>query len=328
MSQPQTPDQAAAPPSRGKPARHFLVTVQTVGVANEDQAKASFDILSSFPKIKFIVGQLEQAPTTGQQHWQLYVAFKAPVRPSVFRSDPVWNNPHVEYRRGSDSQAYDYVTKEESRLYGPFEYGQRPVGQGKRTDLDEIAEMVLDKSVPMQEILTFKPKASLLFADKMLKLRCSILPERDMEVAPQVFVYWGESGTGKTKSVYDYAKSNEMRVFKKSPGKWWDGYMQQEIVLIDDFNTKFFGHTQKEDVAFMLQLLDRYPLTVEFKGGSVPFNSPVIFITSNYDPTDWFPEVFEACPEQRQAFRRRFTQVKKFTRAALTFFGDATAMEI
>lgn len=315
---------------RGKPARFFCVTVQVPGPGydSETAAKNGFDILTSFPKLKFLAGQVEKAPTTGQQHWQLYVSFKSPARPSVFRSDPVWNNPHVEYRRGSDAQAFDYVTKEETRLYGPFVFGERPAGQGKRTDLDEIAEMVLDKSVPMTEVLSHRPKMSLLFHDKMMKLRCSILPERDMESPPHVFVYWGDSGTGKTKAVYDYAKDNGYRVFKKCPGKWWDGYQQQEVVLIDDFNTKFFGHTQKEDMSFLLQLLDRYPVTVEYKGGTVPFNSPTIFITSNYDPTDWFPEVFEGCPEQRFALRRRFTEVKKFSRAATLFFGHPTAMDV
>lgn len=313
----------------GKPARFFMITAQIrTDLKIEEEAKSQFDALAKHEAIKFCAGQVEKAPSTGQLHWQLYVGTKKPSRPSLFRNISVFETaPHVEYRKASHDQALSYVTKEDTRVYGPYMFGTQP-GQGKRTDLDEIAEQVLDKSIPMRELLVSKPKYSLLYADKMCKLRASVLPERDMEEPPIVYVFWGDSGTGKTKAVYDYAAAHSLSIYKKMPGKWWDHYWQQDIVLIDDFNTKFFGHTQKEDVAFMLQLLDRYPMNVEFKGGSVPFNSKFIFITSNYDPTDWFPEVFEACGEQRKAFRRRFTEVRKYTRAGQTFFGDATVSGI
>lgn len=41
----------------------------------------------------------------------------------------------------------------------------------------------------------------------------------------------------------------------------------------------------------MLRLLDRYPFNVQFKGGSLPFTSKKIYITSNQEPRTWYKNV-------------------------------------
>lgn len=40
--------------------------------------------------------------------------------------------------------------------------------------------------------------------------------------------------------------------------------------------------------SFLLQLLDRYPIRIEYKGGSVEFTSRRIILTSNKAPQDWY----------------------------------------
>ena len=72
--------------------------------------------------------------------------------------------------------------------------------------------------------------------------------------------YYGATGTGKTKAAwmklpgaYFHAADNM---------KWWDGYDMQKTVIIDDFRQ------EKCSVAYFLKCFDRYPMRVEFKGGS------------------------------------------------------------
>lgn len=43
----------------------------------------------------------------------------------------------------------------------------------------------------------------------------------------------------------------------------------------------------------MLKMLDKYPIMVDIKGGRVPFLFSKIYITSNVDPKDWYPNVNE-----------------------------------
>jgi len=62
---------------------------------------------------------------------------------------------------------------------------------------------------------------------------------------------------------------------------WWDGYGGQRDVIIDDF----YGGLR---FSFMLQLLDRYPLRLQTKGGSVVLLATRFVITSNKHPSDWY----------------------------------------
>ena len=48
---------------------------------------------------------------------------------------------------------------------------------------------------------------------------------------------YGPSGIGKTY----YATNNFGKVFKKNQNKWWDGYCDEEVVLIDDLDQAFMG---------------------------------------------------------------------------------------
>lgn len=50
----------------------------------------------------------------------------------------------------------------------------------------------------------------------------------------------------------------------------------------------------------LLRILDRYPLQVEYKGGSIPFNSPKIIITSCYHPA----KMYETNENIQQLLRR------------------------
>lgn len=99
---------------------------------------------------------------------------------------------------------------------------------------------------------------------------------------------------------------------------WWDGYSGQHTVIIDEF----YGQLRW---SFVLQLLDRYPLRVETKGGCVPFVSRRIIITSNREPSQWYKSSIDPAP-----LLRRLTAVHAFPlseKPAWVFFapGENTA---
>lgn len=115
----------------------------------------------------------------------------------------------------------------------------------------------------------------------------------------EVWVLYGPTGTGKTQGAWAAAPE----AFLLPPGHtsggvgWWDGYDGQADIIIDEF----YGWLK---YSFMLQLLDRYPLRVETKGGSVQFVSRRIFLTSNKPPTEWYdPDKFAYAPLERRLTR-------------------------
>lgn len=98
----------------------------------------------------------------------------------------------------------------------------------------------------------------------------------------EVFVFWGATGTGKSRRAWEEAG---LSAYPKDPrSKWWCGYRAQANVVVDEFRGGI-------DVAHILRWLDRYPVCVERKGGSVPLLAQKIWITSNLDPREWYPDL-------------------------------------
>jgi hypothetical protein len=115
-------------------------------------------------------------------------------------------------------------------------------------------------------------------------------------------VYWGRTGAGKTRAVFDNVPSPE-DIYVHPGGQWFDGYDGQPIVLFDDFGGSEFKLT------YFLKLLDRYPMQVPIKGGFVSWIPKEVYITSNRNPLEWYPN---AHGEHVNAMFRRFTNNVRF----------------
>jgi len=112
-------------------------------------------------------------------------------------------------------------------------------------------------------------------------------------IEKRVDVFWGRTGTGKSKRAWEEGTT---QAFPKDPRtKFWDGYRGQCHVVIDEFRGDI-------DISHLLRWLDRYPVIVEVKGGSVILRAERIWITSNLDPRKWYPTLD---PETLQALLRR-----------------------
>jgi hypothetical protein len=118
--------------------------------------------------------------------------------------------------------------------------------------------------------------------------------------AKNVWLY-GPAGTGKSR----WARSHtEIRnIFSKQRNKWWDGYREQKIVLIDDWDKEVLGLTK-----MMCNWADRYPFTGETKGSAKTIAPGTFFfiVTSNYSIDESFADV------DRGPMKRRFTEIQLF----------------
>lgn len=188
------------------------------------------------------------------------------------------NKVHWEHAR-SEEAGRKYAMKEDTRKDGPWEFGDYR-GPGRKTTLQDVCKLVLEgksdydiaKVAPMQFVMHHKGIRELRVAAKIQGYN------RDWE--PEIWVLFGPSRSGKSW----FARTNWPDAYWKPKGQWWDGYNGEETVILDDFRGNWFSLTECQ------QLLDRYPLRVQTKGGTVPMLAKRYVITSNKAPTTWYQD--------------------------------------
>lgn len=229
--------------------------------------------------VTYCVGQLEEAPDTGKQHLQCFLQMKKPARLSWLKRH-VHQTAHWEPMAGTAQEASDYCKKDETRVLGPWEFGNL-TSKGKVMGLDDALERIR-AGCPIRQIVEEFPVVWVHHGRGLLDVRQRLQLDSDRRVlpdGPEVWVLWGPSGTGKSRTVaHEWPDA-----FWKIPGeKWWDGYDGHETVVLDDFKD---GDMRLTDLQ---RLLDRYPLWVEIKGGAVPMLAKRYVITSNSHPENWY----------------------------------------
>lgn len=248
------------------------------------------------------VFQEERCPDTNRLHLQGYLKFGKQW--SFKQIKEYWGSTiHIERTRGSPRQASDYCQKSESRVSGPYKHGEEPK-QGKRSDLLEIQELI-EKGTTEKDIAQTYFNKWCVYRRSFAQYRSVIQDRRNAKT--KVFIFWGDAGTGKTRSVYDYFGYDEVYDVPRPNGNsvWFNGYTGQTCMLVDDFYGWIPLH-------LMLKLGDRYPLQLPSKGGFVEFNAKYLVITSNEDWEQWYNwEKFSN--RLRDAFQRRIDGVVTFT---------------
>jgi len=119
------------------------------------------------------------------------------------------------------------------------------------------------------------------------------VPARKM---PRRIVVLGEPGCGKTRMIKDRFPLKD--TFWMSNSKWWDGYTNQDVIVLDEFR----GWLPRE---IWLRLYDSTPLRGEIKGGGVMLIPGVVVTISNYWPDQWWKNM----KPQWKAITRRIDEL-------------------
>lgn len=216
-------------------------------------------------KYEYLIFGKEVAPTTGTPHLQGYIVFTG--RKTMSSAREALLNCHIAKAKGNSQQNYDYCSKG-----GDFEeYGIRPK-QGSRSDIKRAKDMAFD-GAPMLKILE---EVDSYQAVKMAQL-IKIYQKPKRREPPEVIWICGGPGTGKTRYVYD--REDDIYICNDN-AKWFDGYDNDEVVLIDDWRPEW------SSLNFLLQFLDRYPCRLPIKCGFTYLNCKKIYITSPIHPHD------------------------------------------
>ena len=226
---------------------------------------------------------------------------------------------HLEVARGTKQQCREYSSKDETRdgaagfgfsEFGRYEDVPERRGQGARNDIAQAAAAI-QRGECLAQVAETAPEAFIRYYRGFAALQSALHAKprvRDAEgayAAPRVCWWYGSAGSGKTRAVYD--EIGEEPFFMKAPGNsWFDGYIGQKIILLDDFRSNWFTF------GYLLRLLDRYPLSVEVKGSFVPFSATTIYITCPRKPQDLYSDLETRSEGSMAQLLRRITEVRLF----------------
>lgn len=284
-------------------AKHWCFTLN-----NPDDDEASIAQQLTDLGAVYAIYQLEQGQNE-TAHFQGYVMLETKARLSAVRT--LFNGrAHWEIARGSPEQNRTYCSKPEGQLSPPCEVGIFPenAGQGKRSDLNEV-HFALQHGL---DAATYRDEYFPLFVryPRLLEnYEAAGSRPRSLQAQPSCVLFLGPPGTGKSTLAARMADAGASLiggpgVFRKHPGKWWDGYRGERVVLFDDFRGSSMSFTD-----FKLAI-DRFPVRVEIKGASRYLEASSFFITSNYSPKTWWDPLVTSGMEA--AIFRRITEVYFF----------------
>lgn len=147
--------------------------------------------------------------------------------------------------------------------------------QGKRNDIRLVTDRIRNKELSLEDLMFEYPELYLRYGRGFKEMiNMTYKPRTD---PPTVYWIWGKSGTGKTLE----ATSSRESHYIKDNTIWWDGYKQEEAIIIDDFDNQIPFRT-------LLRLLDRYKYQGQVKGGYININSPYIYITCEFPPENYW----------------------------------------
>lgn len=201
--------------------------------------------------------------------------------------------------QGTARQAYEYCTTAKPKkddgskviAGSQFEQGVlKEPAQGKRTDYEDFVKDAREGVLDDDDMFVKHPALFLKYGKMLGTIRCNAIKKKAekerLDNGVDVFVYWGATGSGKTRKVVEKEGDKLFIMPVQHAGDraalWADGYKGEEAVLFDDFNGGI-------PVNSLLHIIDRYKCQLQVKGGHVTWLAKRIYFTSNKAPGNWWP---------------------------------------
>lgn len=222
---------------------------------------------------------LEEAPTTGKEHVHGACCF---INETTFGQlkKKFHATIHWEPMRGTVSQAVDYF----SAAIENWEYGSKPndyEGPGVR---EKNRWAVARDSAIAGDYLSVHPQILVSQIGNLMKLNSHFAPQPP-SLDDYVGEWWyGVPGAGKTYLAYEMFPT----AYRKVMNKWWDGYIGQDTVILDDLSQ---ANLEAPQIQYFKIWPDRHAFRAETKGSSMMIRPKKFIVTSNHSISECFPNV-------------------------------------
>jgi len=252
-----------------------------------------------------LIYQLERGES-GTDHYQGYVEFLRRITPSTAKG-LIGQNAHLESRRGTRAQAIIYATKADTRIEGPFEFGNLEPTQGKRRDIHEFKDWYMREKRTIDDCIDYNPEIVAKYPRLISTLagcfRRRNLARNDQQFVPnpgwqtelaeylgttpdprKIVWFYDEAGnTGKSYFASNYAPSRSYIITGGRFGDIQYGYLNAgtpSIVIFD------WARDQEDRFPYCLveTFKNGYFLNTKYESEPVRFSTPHVVIFSNSYP--------------------------------------------
>jgi hypothetical protein len=265
--------------------RNVCFTYNNPKQEHEDFARAVNDRNPN--DICFLVFQAEIGEN-GTRHLQGYAEFPHPVSYRTARKRLFGDSEATAWfakAKGDAASNIRYCSKDRTRQPGTeiVRFGDPRPGQGKRSDLDTIVELIGARK-SLRDICRMETSTFIKFHRGIATahgLLCGSSSRSDLRV---IWLH-GPTGVGKSCLATTLASKLGDSVYWVSPPTtrlYWTGYSDEQVVVVDDFSDSWCaGH-------YLLRLLDKTPMKVNTCGNLVSLNCKFIVVTSSKAPGEHY----------------------------------------
>lgn len=203
---------------------------------------------------------------------------------------------HLAMSNGTSPQNIEYCSKDNNDV---LVYGETATTGGPSGKKSELAAAMIKDGASIKRVAEEMPDYFIHAYRGIKALKDALFScDEPRDFKSFVKVYFGATGTGKSRKAHD----EDSIQWTHGGDRWFDGYQGQEVVLFDDFAGVSSGITFRK----LLQLTDRYPLTVPVKGGFTNWRPRTIIFTTNVYPDQWYPG------EDYSPLKRRIDELIQF----------------
>ena len=261
----------------------------------------------------------DEIGASGTLHTHVYLYSSSPMRFGTVKKR--FPTAHIDKANGTSQENRDYMRKEgkwaetakaKTRVEGTFkEFGVLPNEASEKSP--KMAQLMQDvkDGYSTTEIIENDPSFAFKIND-IDALREKLLFERfRKENRPVKTNYlYGDSGTGKTRSIYEkHAPEDVYRItdYSGQSGARFDDYHGEPVMVFEEFHSQV-------PISAMLNFLDIYPLRLPARYRDRVACFDTVYITSNIPLEDQYRDIQKHEMETWHAFLRRIHTVTEFRR--------------
>ena len=255
--------------------------------------------------------------STGTYHIHIFLYSTSPIRFSTVKNR--FPTAHIEPAKGSCFQNREYVRKDgkwegtdkaDTSVEGSFqEFGSMPSEADEKSPKNAAVIQHVKDGLTNAEIIALDPSYAFKGRDiDQLRQDICYAPFRKILRNVEVHYLYGDSGTGKTRSIFDQHPMEDIcRITNYAPRgvTQFDAYTGHPVIVFEEFHSQI-------PITSMLNYLDIYPVMLPARYYDRVACYTTVYITSNIPLEQQYTEIQRSKLETWNAFLRRINTVTEF----------------